>query len=265
MDPTAFELEQDSGTTRRRILSKRPARCTESSSSNPPHPVWNESNPNWDGSAWNPRSSRTDQNQKNSRSQVDSTRSKVDTKRAQEARVDVSSPSSRHDPVVDPNVEDIPPLNVRLAAKRPSPQEVAEHNVTHLPYRAWCETCVASRGVDDPHHRRSFEDRTSEGEIDKVLFDFAFFRPRLAAPSIPILVAISKRTGVRAACVVKDRQGQNPRTIHWVIRTLKEMGHHGPVCLRSDGEPTIRFLLANVATSRRAITLLEHNPCEDSV
>ena len=98
----------------------------------------------------------------------------MDTKRAQEARVDVSSPSSRHDPVVDPNVEDIPPLNVRLAAKRPSPQEVAEHNVTHLPYRAWCETCVASRGVDDPHHRRSFEDRTSEGEIDNVLFDFAF-------------------------------------------------------------------------------------------
>ena len=64
--------------------------------------------------------------------------------------------------------------------------------------------------------------------------------------------------------MVKDRQGQNPRTIHWVIRTLKEMGHHGPVCLRSDGEPTIRFLLANVATSRRAITLLEHNPREDS-
>ena len=257
-----FELESgrrsepsDVEVPRRRMTSKR----TVGTNANTPCPEWDERSPKWDGSAWLPQRARAANNSEKK------SRSETDNRRASRPNVDANvGPSSSHDPVVDPCVDDVPPLNARLAARKPTAQEVAEHNVTHLPYRAWCETCVASRGVDDPHKRRPFEDRMSEGEIDKVFFDFAFFRPRLAAPSIPILVAVSKRTGMRAACTVKDRQGRNPKTIQWVIRILKEMGHHGPVCLRSDGEPTIRFLLANVASSRRSITLLEHGPREDS-
>ena len=29
---------------------------------------------------------------------------------------------------------------------RPSAGEVCEHNLTHLPYRSWCEHCVKGRG-----------------------------------------------------------------------------------------------------------------------
>ena len=32
------------------------------------------------------------------------------------------------------------------APKQPTPQEILEHNVTHLPYRSWCPICVQSRG-----------------------------------------------------------------------------------------------------------------------
>ena len=183
-----FELESErlSGPSRpevprRRVTSKRPVDTssvgTNSSSnpvgtnvaSNPSAANWDENNPNWTGSAWLPRNCRTEIPQKKSRSGMDTRRAKEP-----ENKVDVD-PSSAHDPVGDPSVDDVPPLNARLAARKPTPQEVQEHNVTHLPYRAWCETCVASRGVDDPHRRRPFENRMSEGEIDKVSFDFAFF------------------------------------------------------------------------------------------
>ncbi len=35
----------------------------------------------------------------------------------------------------------------------PSPSEVAQHNVTHRPYRRWCKVCVEAWGKEDPHRR----------------------------------------------------------------------------------------------------------------
>ena len=35
----------------------------------------------------------------------------------------------------------------------PSAKEVAEHNITHLPYRRWCKVCCEARGREDPHSR----------------------------------------------------------------------------------------------------------------
>ena len=54
----------------------------------------------------------------------------------------------------------------------PSPQEIAEHNVTHMPYRAWCAHCVAGRGKADPH-RRVAEAAKQEG-IPVMSADYAF-------------------------------------------------------------------------------------------
>ena len=36
----------------------------------------------------------------------------------------------------------------------PHPSEVAEHNVTHCPYRSWCPTCVEAAGREDAHRHR---------------------------------------------------------------------------------------------------------------
>ena len=34
---------------------------------------------------------------------------------------------------------------------RPSKEEVAKHNVTHLPYRSWCRHCNMGRGLPESH------------------------------------------------------------------------------------------------------------------
>ena len=36
--------------------------------------------------------------------------------------------------------------------KKPSPEEVTAHELTHLPYRSWCSHCVRGRGRADDHH-----------------------------------------------------------------------------------------------------------------
>ena len=35
--------------------------------------------------------------------------------------------------------------------KTPAPDVVARHNLTHLPYAAWCPHCAAARRADNPH------------------------------------------------------------------------------------------------------------------
>ena len=35
----------------------------------------------------------------------------------------------------------------------PSAREVADHNLTHCPYRRWCTICQAAFGKEDPHKR----------------------------------------------------------------------------------------------------------------
>ena len=58
-----------------------------------------------------------------------------------------------HDADMDPAVDDVPIVHYRGVIKKPTPREVEEQRVTHLPYRPWCATCVAAKGTDDPHRR----------------------------------------------------------------------------------------------------------------
>ena len=37
--------------------------------------------------------------------------------------------------------------------KKPSEEEVQEHQLTHLPFWSWCKHCVAGKGVEAPCRR----------------------------------------------------------------------------------------------------------------
>ena len=39
--------------------------------------------------------------------------------------------------------------------KQPTEQEIMEHNLTHMPCRSWCPTCIQGRGRSDAHPQRS--------------------------------------------------------------------------------------------------------------
>ena len=47
--------------------------------------------------------------------------------------------------------DDVEPLKKAKNPKLPSADEVEEHNRTHIPYRSWCQWCVAGRGRGDQH------------------------------------------------------------------------------------------------------------------
>ncbi len=46
------------------------------------------------------------------------------------------------------------PVTLRSPMK-PSAEDIAAHNLTHLPYRNWCPVCVAAKAREDAHPRSS--------------------------------------------------------------------------------------------------------------
>ena len=72
-----------------------------------------------------------------------------------------------------------------------------EHRLTHMPYRSWCEDCVAGRSRRDAHSRSG-----EEALMPVIAMDYAFLGKEVGdkeETSSPILVITdSHSTGVWA-------------------------------------------------------------------
>ena len=53
----------------------------------------------------------------------------------------------------------------------PTEAEVEQHNVTHLPFRAWCPACVEGKARDRKHRKQGGSDTK---QIPEVVFDYCF-------------------------------------------------------------------------------------------
>ena len=79
------------------------------------------------------------------------------------------------DPGVEGAEELIPPLRLRVPPARPPHSEIVAHQVTHLPFRSWCDICVSARGLSRPH-RTSPQIDSESSTVHRVAFDWAFLR-----------------------------------------------------------------------------------------
>ena len=52
----------------------------------------------------------------------------------------------------------------------PTETEIEQHNVTHLPFRAWCPSCVEGKARDRAHRRQDVEEKSSA----EVVLDYGF-------------------------------------------------------------------------------------------
>ena len=54
---------------------------------------------------------------------------------------------------VAPGDRDVAMPHGMRAPNEPTQAERGYHNLTHIPYAAWCKHCVRGRGKDSPHYR----------------------------------------------------------------------------------------------------------------
>ena len=60
------------------------------------------------------------------------------------------------------------------APGKPTSKEVEEHELTHCPYRAWCDHCVKGQAKDDGHS--TVKGDLADSSVVRVSLDYCFSR-----------------------------------------------------------------------------------------
>ena len=127
-------------------------------------------------------------------------------------------------------------------AERPSEEEVQRHNLTHIPYAAWCESCVKSKGRPERHERN--EGRIGDRELPRISFDFAFTSKSLGndiseetddGAKLTTLVAHDSHTG-SITCIPVRGKDEKKHSVRELVKYIQYLGY-GDVCLMTDQEP----------------------------
>ena len=136
--------------------------------------------------------------------------------------------------------------------------EFNQHMITHLPFRSWCDHCVAGKSREDDHRKREPLDKQA---IPRVSLDYCFLGRILtksevgsdSSPSsitlktsqdnedgtIPVLVLHDERSGSGFAGVT--RKGVDVYSVNLVTEALCFLGRT-KVLIMTDGESSIKSL-----------------------
>ena len=144
---------------------------------------------------------------------------------------------------------------------QPTAQERAEHELTHLPFRSWCPTCVANKGRADNHPRQ-------RSKMPVVQFDFCYFKTAGEQQTTPILTGIDVETGMTMATVVGDKQQDFHYHVQCIQAFLMECGRVQAVLnstiLQSDQEDHLVALLQTAAAKMGGNITVRQSPAYTS-
>ena len=148
----------------------------------------------------------------------------------------------------------------------PTEAEVADHNLTHLPYRNWCRICVAANGKERPHRtRRGYHD----AGLPKAGVDYAFLTDHMELVEeqegegiLPIVVMKVSPTGMTFAHSVSKKGGADTFAAKALADDIDSMGLK-TVTVQSDQEPAVTALVARLRAHRAEETIPELSPVGD--
>ena len=130
------------------------------------------------------------------------------------------------------------PVNQPGIPAEPTEEEVREHNMTHIPFKPWCELCIAHKSRQDKHHRESH----TSSEQSVVSFDFGY-ADRGTDETLIMLCIHDRHTKMMHAVPTPSKGGRSlPYLSAELCRFVTWLGYQ-EVCLRTDNEPAALSLL----------------------
>ena len=142
---------------------------------------------------------------------------------------------------------------------------IAEHNLSHLPFRAWCPQCVAGKGQGFPRLR--CPGRRDEQRVPTISFDYGFATERLNeegswkeytewagediegdVEKMTVLVVKDERSRFLFAHVVEKKAGvdEDDRSTRMMMKDLEELGYQ-QLSVKCDQEPSTMALLRRIS------------------
>lgn len=145
------------------------------------------------------------------------------------------------------------------APMRPTAQMIAEHEVCHLPFRAWCPYCVRARGASCGHPAVQKEDE----QIPTLSCDYGFLgTPEQAATDLPTLVIKDRLSKTVWSHALPSKGVEHPHGSKCLLHALQETGYKRLI-LKSDQEPSIRALCRAASNAFDGEVIPEEAPKEN--
>ena len=139
---------------------------------------------------------------------------------------------------------------------KPSAEDIAKHNITHLPYRDWCDVCARAVGREDPHYRRSRRRRHEQrGGLPRIALDYQELKsipkksPHETDVVVKMIVAKDEDTGTVFAYRVTNKGTSDTWVIKRLVKDIAELGRQD-VIIKTDGEPAMLALQTAIQEAR---------------
>ncbi len=160
--------------------------------------------------------------------------------------------------------------------RKPTPKEVEDHELTHCPYRQWCEHCVRGQAKDDPH--RSMTAEESQTSVTRITMDYCYLTEKAevtsteheesskAKTSMTVLVMKEDLCGSVWAYAAEAKGSGEQWMIDQIVEDIETVGlTEERIILKADQEAAITDLQHGVVKARAAHgTALEQSRVGDS-
>ena len=127
----------------------------------------------------------------------------------------------------------------------------------HVPYRSWCQWCIAARAANKPHLRGQHPE--TDEAVPRIEFDFADLG-REEDPALPIPSLNEVDVGSEGlSATLCPTKAFSEYLVETILAFVEALGHN-VVMLHSDQEPVLVQLLKVVQSRRVKRTLVRHGP-----
>ena len=164
---------------------------------------------------------------------------------------------------------------VRAPAK-PTQKEVEEHELTHCPYRAWCDACVKGQAKDDGHP--TVKSDYADSTVTRVIMDYCFFQEDVTAKitehegtttartSMTVMVVLETLCHSIWAYAVEAKGAGEAWISDQAIEDMETIGISGErIIMKADQEKSITDVQKSIARARAGHgTAIEQSRVGDS-
>jgi hypothetical protein len=140
--------------------------------------------------------------------------------------------------MIDRSEESIRP-RVAIDPGKPSKEEVALHNATHVQYRSWCPHCVKGRGQSSPHYAKT-QATEDEQRVPTIVMDY-FFQGEDNNPTATMVAIKDSKSRAMHAFLVEKKGTVDFKIVKKIAQWIDALGYKR-VVIKSDQEPSIRNL-----------------------
>ena len=156
--------------------------------------------------------------------------------------------------------QDAPLAEPMQQPKCPTPEEIARHELTHLPAATWCEACVKGRGREAPH--RDQRGSMLDSVLPVIQCDYGYLTDVGEEPVIALFASCRSSTNLFAT-LCTQKGPKDTYVVAAFASWIWELGHVRLI-IQSDGEPAILALVAAVRDKVIADGKAEQITCQTS-